>query len=143
MRPDFMRLKIDSPYLKSPKRLADILAAIQVMGAHTWDRQPLKNWLPSLGGRPQSVPQNDGSWEVIFREHPEFFGEELPKDPAKQPSSPDVPAPEFFLRWRRAFERTYDPIALRVLEPAEIKELKDAKLYDETKISRRPLESDE
>jgi hypothetical protein len=58
-----------SPYLID-QRLADVLAAIQVMGSTTWDSRPMKDWQLYLHQRPVSAE----SWEKIFEEHPEFFG---------------------------------------------------------------------
>jgi hypothetical protein len=113
-----------SPYLGNEHRLADILAAIQVMGTHLWDSRPIDHWQPNLGEKPQSAK----SWDELFLEHPEFFGEAQWDDKKI-----------YFLRLRRAYEKTIDPNSLKELTDAEIEELKSSEKYNSRKLSRRPL----
>jgi hypothetical protein len=113
-----------SAYLVHDKRLPDILAAIQVMGSHVWDRRTLDDWKSYLGNKPQSA----SAWESLFNDHPEFFG------------WVDFDGKTFyFLRLRGAFERTVDPISLRELNAEEIATLKKNNQYWESKIARRTL----
>ena len=58
----------ESPYLSNSRRLADILAAIQVMGAYTFASRKYDAWVEKLGD-----PLSAKSWNFIFSEHPEFF----------------------------------------------------------------------
>ncbi|MGY4532934.1 hypothetical protein ACVW0Y_002064 [Pseudomonas sp. TE3786] len=58
-----------SPYLSHQYRLADVIAAIQVMGTYTYSARTEKSWAKILGATPKSAE----SWTAIFNEHPEFF----------------------------------------------------------------------
>lgn len=58
-----------SPYLRSPGRLADLIAAIQVLGTYRFASRPSVKWETRLGRRPVSAP----TWDALFVEHPEFF----------------------------------------------------------------------
>ena len=113
-----------SPYLLNEHRLADILAAIQVMGSHLWDTRQLEHWKSNIGQTPQSAP----TWDEIFAQHPEFFGQ-IEYD-GKQ---------SYFLRLRRAYERTIDPTSLRELSDVEIEQMKDTGTYNTAKLARRAL----
>jgi hypothetical protein len=113
-----------SPYLDNEHRLADILAAIQVMGSHLWDSRNTEDWKRHLGEKPQSAL----SWEALFAEHPEFFGQ---ADWGGKTLH--------FLRLRRAYERTIDPNSLRELTDSEIEALKDKNEYDKARLARRTL----
>src|ERR1043166_5648521 len=112
-----------SPYLSS-HRLADVLAAIQVMGSTVWDSRPIEHWKPHLG----DVPQSASSWEEIFTQHPEFFG-------VREWQGRNT----YFLRLRRAYERTIDPVSLKEISDQQLEELKRQNKYDETKLARRAL----
>ena len=113
-----------SPYLAHDHRLADILAAIQVMGSHLWDTRQLDHWKSILGQRPQSAE----TWNELFAQHPEFFGEVEYEGKNSN-----------FLRLRRAYERTIDPISLRELSDLEIQEMKEKNAYNSAKLARRVL----
>ena len=114
---------MQSPYL-AEHRLADILAAIQVMGSHVWDSRPLEHWKPHLGAEPQSTT----SWEVVFAQHPEFFGTQ--EWEGRQ---------QYFLRLRRAYERTVDPVSLKEISDQQLQELKAHDGYATAKLARRAL----
>jgi len=60
--------KNESPYLSNSRRLADVLAAIQVMGAYTFSSRKYESWVEKLG-----EPLSAKEWSAIFSEHPEFF----------------------------------------------------------------------
>lgn len=49
-------------------RLANVLAAIQVMGVHEQSRLKVDDWTAVLG-----KPVRDKGWDEIFAAHPEFF----------------------------------------------------------------------
>jgi hypothetical protein len=82
-----------SPYLR-PQRLADVVAAIQVMGSHPWDSRTIEQWQENLGKDPLSKPRR---WEAVFSDHPEFFG-----------SDENHLGKFFFLHLRRASDQTVD-----------------------------------
>jgi hypothetical protein len=58
-----------SAYLKNPRRLADLIAAIQVLGTYKFSSRAAEKWKKRLGRTPVSA----GNWTGIFQEHPEFF----------------------------------------------------------------------
>lgn len=112
-----------SPYLID-HRLADVLAAIQVMGSTVWDSRPIENWTPHLGDRPQSAQ----TWNALFDEHPEFFGTREWEG-----------HPLYFLRLRRAYERTVDPVSLKEISNEKLEDLKAKGEYANAKLARRSL----
>lgn len=110
----------DSPYLSNSRRLADVLAAIQVMGAYAWASRKVTAWAEKLG-----KPLSAESWEKIFEEHPEFFR---------------VNGEWISLRWRHGYDRNYSAQLARELSIVEIDALtKEGK--DE--LTRKPLSSDQ
>jgi hypothetical protein len=121
-------ITVKSPYLDH-LRLADVLAAIQVTGSHLWDSRPIEDWKLNLGERPQSV----ATWEELFTAHPEFFGSSKSKDGQML----------YYLRLRRAFERTIDTITFVKLSADEIETRKKRGSYETDKISRRSLTPDQ
>lgn len=64
-----------SPYLSHQHRLADVVAAIQVMGIYSYSARTIDSWAEILGQKPRSA----SSWGSIFNEHPEFFGRDWKK----------------------------------------------------------------
>ena len=56
-----------SPYLID-FRLADVVAAVQVMGIYPWGSRQVDDWTKKLG-----KPLSADFWTTIFRQHPEFF----------------------------------------------------------------------
>jgi len=94
----------ESPYLKHPGRLPDILAAIQVMGAHRNDSQALSKWRERLGNEPVSAKNR----EEIFNDHPEFFQPRDKEDIAEQEQDQDQEqGKRWVLTWRLAYEPVY------------------------------------
>ena len=59
-----------SPYLKSG-RLADVIAALQVMGAGQRPEMEMVDWAKELSR--SDVPAEIDRWTRVFSEHPEFF----------------------------------------------------------------------
>jgi len=100
--------------------LADVLAAIQVLGAYTFASRKYESWVEKLGD-----PQSAMGWDLIFAEHPEFFR---------------VSGEWVSLRWRHGYDRTYSHEQARDLTHAEISNLTDD---ERGKLTRRPLTSDQ
>lgn len=109
-----------SPYLSNSRRLADILAALQVMGAYTFSSRKYDSWVEKLG-----EPLSAASWDLIFAEHPEFFR---------------VSGEWVSLRWRHGYDRTYSHEQARDLAHDEIAGLTDDQ---RGKLTRKPLTSDQ
>lgn len=105
-----------SPYLANPRRLSDVLAAIQVMGTYEWSSSEEPDWQKRLGD-----PVSADNWKTIFTEHPEFF-----RISGKWNS----------LCWRHAYHRNFSIPQRRELTPAEIADLSDE---EKEKLTRKPL----
>jgi hypothetical protein len=114
------------------------MAAIQVMGTHLWDTRPIEHWVSVLGRQPISV--ESGKWEDVFDRHPEFFGKEIWERKRKEEG---VEVFVYYLRWRRAGERTVDTLDLKELTSEEIRTLKTSGEYNEKKIARKALTPDQ
>jgi hypothetical protein len=110
----------DSPYLSNGRRLADVLAAIQVMGAYTFSGRKYDSWVEKLG-----EPLSATTWNLVFAEHPEFFS---------------VSDEWVSLRWRHGYDRTYSHEQVRDLTRDEIAQLTDDQ---RAKLTRKPLTSDQ
>jgi hypothetical protein len=109
-----------SPYLSNSRRLADVLAALQVMGAYTFASRKYEAWVENLG-----QPVSAKEWKSIFAEHPEFFR---------------VSGEWVSLRWRHGYDRTYSHEHVRDLAHDEIAALSEEQ---RSKLTRRPLTSDQ
>jgi hypothetical protein len=110
-----------SPYLKSSSRLADVLAAIQVMGSYPWATRDEAGWQDKLG-----APLSANAWIEIFREHPEFFrvNEES----------------RITLRWRHGYDKSYHVANQRELTPSELNALSQE---ERKQVTRKPLTEDQ
>lgn len=109
-----------SPYLKHSHRLAEVLAAIQVMGAYTWASRKSASWGEKLGN-PLSAP----NWNKIFEEHPEFFR---------------VSGEWVSLRWRHGYDRNFSVDAARELSGTEVEALTEDQKEG---LTRKTLTSDQ
>lgn len=108
-----------NPYLKD-NRLADVIAAIQIMGTYPWAKRTVDSWTNKLGKH-----KSGENWKVVFEDHPEFFS--LDGEWAS-------------LRWRFGYDRIYDVIEHKELTEDEIEALgKDEK----NRITRKPLASEQ
>lgn len=59
----------ENPYTENTNRLADVIAAIQVMGTYKFYKLDFSGWADRIAG-----DETKGSyWKNIFEEHPEFF----------------------------------------------------------------------
>jgi hypothetical protein len=112
-----------SPYHDDFSRLADVLAAIQAMGAYPKADMFVDEWTRKLGD-----PKSARSWREVFAEHPEFFRLNL-----------DEGAEYALLRWRHAYDRLYDPDAGRELSRTE----KEALMGATDHLTRKPLDADQ
>ncbi|MGH8445445.1 MAG: N-carbamoyl-L-amino acid amidohydrolase [Solimonas sp.] len=116
-----------SPYIKSTHRLADLIAAIQVMGTYKFASRPQESWEKKLGRDPVSAP----TWNTIFREHPEFFT--IEKDSGA-----------ISLVWRRSRERTFDTLNYATVSRSKAEALKEQEdEFGEKRMSRTPLNTEE
>lgn len=117
--------KKTSPYIANPKRLADLIAAIQVLGTYRFASRRIEKWEKRLGRTPVSAPD----WSTVFSQHPEFFT-----------AQGDI----ISLVWRRSRERNYDTYTRQLLAREEAIELSHQESEDnEKRLSRPPLDSSE
>jgi len=110
-----------SPYLKN-QRLADVIAAIQVMSTYKFYKLDFAGWTQKITGTKDDADY----WQLIFEEHPEFFRLNNNKQKAS-------------LVWRRSYQRNYHVDKEQVLERDQIKNLPDNERTE--RISRAPLKN--
>lgn len=114
------------PYLSNENRLADILAAIQVLGTYEFASRKLGRWDKRLG----RVPRSAETWEEVFNAHPEFFT----LDDEDQ----------ITLVWRRSFTRDYDTVTKVSVGEEKLKALKEEEKSTRTaRLSRKPLNQEQ
>jgi hypothetical protein len=106
----YTRLTHDSPYLK-PGRLADVIAALQVMASAKRPEREIRDWAKVLDG---AVNQDTiGKWTHVFSEHREFFLTYRLSEKSELKAA---------LRWRYAL-KNFDSEAGKELTQAEIDQL--------------------
>ena len=110
-----------SPYLRPAHRLADVVAAIQVMGTYPWASRKVEDWPKSLG-----EPMGNDGWAVIFKNHPEIF-----RFTDKGWVS---------LRWRHGYLKTFDTRRGREISEVERDSLTAAEV---DALTHKPLTSDQ
>ncbi len=108
-----------SPYLKN-QRLADVIAAIQVMSTYKFYKLDFAGWSMRITG----VESNADHWKTVFVEHPEFF--RLNSD--KQKVS---------LVWRRSYQRNFHVDRQQPLTREQLENLPDDER--DFRLSRSPL----
>jgi hypothetical protein len=115
------------PYLENSNRLADILAAIQVLGTYEFAARDIDKWANRLGREPRSAE----TWDDVFKQHPEFFTLDDSNKMA--------------LVWRRSFTRDYDTVTKSILSGDELDALKaeEKKPGAPPRISRKPLNQEQ
>ncbi len=114
-----------SPYTRNAARLADLIAAIQVLGTYRFASRHLSKWEKRLGRTPVSAD----NWLSIFSEHPEFF---------------TIQGENVALVWRRSKERDYDTFEHRQLSREEAIALADGDPEaNAVRLSRPPLDTAE
>src|SRR5688572_11696971 len=91
-----------SPYLNSPGRLGDVIAAIQAMATYKFYKLDFEKWADRITGGEGTSEH----WRRVFEEHPEFFR----LDGARQRAS---------LVWRRQKQKRYHVDRERVLTSEE------------------------
>ena len=106
------------PYLK-PRRLEDIIQAVQAMGVHP--RASRKDWESKLG-----KPLSAKTWLDVFSEHPEFFR---------------VRGGLKTLGLRHTYAKTYDPQLHRDLSPEEVSRMTEDQ--KRKRLTPRPLKTDQ
>lgn len=105
--------------------MADLIAAIQVLGMYRFASRDLGKWEKRLGRNPVSAT----NWETIFRQHPEFF---------------TVQGNNISLVWRRSRERNYDTFTSQIVLREEAMQLTEQEHETgEKRLSRPPLNIDE
>ncbi|WP_444906200.1 hypothetical protein ACJJIR_16775 [Microbulbifer sp. SSSA008] len=108
-----------NPYTENDNRLADVIAAIQVMGTYKFYKLDFSGWADRIEGK-----EDLGNyWKAIFEQHPEFFRLDSKQERAS-------------LVWRRNYQKLYD-----VDEETKISREAYKGLTDDQKerISRTPL----
>jgi hypothetical protein len=113
----------DSPYLSSPDRLGDVIAAIQVMGTYKFYKLDFAGWADRIVGDERQAQH----WRRVVEEHPEFFRMDSKREKAS-------------LVWRRQRQKLFN-----VDTGCQISREKFGQLGDDQKlrISRMPLASTE
>ena len=115
-----------SPYLKSDRRLGDVIAAIQLLGTYQWANRDIGGWAKQL-----DTPEISGeaAWSSVFREHPEFF---RINDLGKAS-----------LRWRHAYDRTYNTKTRKTISVEEFEQLdeKEQEIYSRPPLTAEQIQS--
>ena len=112
--------KSQSPYLKKAERLADVIAAIQVMGEYKFYKLDFASWADRISGDQSKADY----WRKVFEEHPEFFRLDAKNEKAS-------------LVWRRQKPKRYS------VDQARIVSREEAQSIGWERISRAPLQSNE
>jgi len=108
-----------NPYTENDNRLADVIAAIQVMATYKFYKLDFSGWADRIEG-----DENNGDyWKRIFEEPPEFFRLDRNREKGS-------------LVWRRNYQKLYD-----VDQEEKVSREQYIALTDEQKlrISRNPL----
>ena len=109
----------ETPYTDNANRLADVIAAIQVMGTYKFYKLDFAGWADRIGG-----DETKGEyWKAIFEQHPEFFR----LDSGRMRAS---------LVWRRNYQKLYDVDKEEKITREEYKVLTPDQ---KGRISRNPL----
>jgi hypothetical protein len=113
----------NSPYLSNHNRLADVIAAIQVMATYKFYKMDYAGWADRITGEENTAFH----WREVFEQHPEFFRLDSKKKMAS-------------LVWRRQHQKLFDVDNEDKISRDEYLSLAPAQ---KERISRMPLESDE
>jgi hypothetical protein len=120
--------------LRTPARLADLIAAIQVMGTYKFAVRRIDRWEKRLG----RIPTSASTWLEVFVQHPEFF------TVIREKAGTAIANPNVSLVWRRSKERNYDTHAHAVIPREQALEIAAAELEDDAqRLSRPPLDTAE
>ncbi|WP_432454827.1 N-carbamoyl-L-amino acid amidohydrolase [Agarivorans sp. QJM3NY_29] len=108
-----------TPYTENENRLADVIAAIQVMSTYKFYKLDFSGWADRISG-----DSSQGAyWQAIFEQHPEFF--RLDQGRAKAS-----------LVWRRNYQKLYNVDTEEKISREDYSSLSDEK---KQRISRNPL----
>lgn len=112
-----------SPYLADTRRLADVIAAIQVMGTYKFYWQDFAGWAERISGDAGQAAY----WRRIFENHPEFFRLDGDRLGAA-------------LVWRRQYPKRFHVDEERRLTVEECLSLGEAEME---RVSREPLSAND
>lgn len=115
--------KGESPYLRDPYRLADVISAIQAMGTYKFYKLTFAGWSDRISGDESRADH----WRRVFEEHPEFFR----LDGARERAS---------LVWRRQYPKRFHVDEERKLTVEEYDALPEP---TKARVSRNPLTPDD
>lgn len=110
---------MNSPYIKNPNRLSDVIAAIQVMAVYKFYKLTFEEWADRIVGDKSKASY----WQNVFNEHPEFFR----LDQTRTKSS---------LVWRRSYPKVFNVDTHKSISKEEYLSLSE---QEKTRISRSPL----
>jgi hypothetical protein len=110
-----------SPYIESPARLGDVIAAIQAMAVSEFHMRSFESWATSITGDKGKAQH----WKAVLEEHPEFFR----LDTTRMLAS---------LVWRRQTPKRYHVDQQKMLSDLDIEHLPE---NEQGRISRPPLTS--
>jgi len=116
-------MKTKNSYLDN-NRLADVIAAIQVMGTYKFYKLSFDDWSDRISGKATSGDH----WKTIFMDHPEFFRLDGNREKAS-------------LVWRRQYPRRFHVDLERKITQEEYDELRQEERQN--RLSRIPLISDD
>jgi hypothetical protein len=115
-------MKSGSPYLQNEKRLADVIAAIQVMGTYRYYKLDFASWADQITGDRNEADH----WRQVFEQHSEFFRLDSKREKAS-------------LVWRRQYPKRYNVDTGASITKEEFINLPDEK---KERISRTPLDAE-
>lgn len=103
--------------------MADVIAAIQVLGVYKFYKCDFAEWSDRISGD----PTKENHWRTVFENHPEFFRLDSKRERAS-------------LVWRRQHQKLFDVDRANSISRAEFDVLDDE---GKKRISRLPLSSEE
>ena len=112
-----------SPYLNDPHRLADVIAAIQVMARYKFYKLDFRTWADRIEAKPERAKH----WRQVIQEHPEFFRTDSKGEKAS-------------LVWRRQHQKRFDVDTEQPITREAFLSRTDAQ---KLRVSRSPLNSEE
>lgn len=113
-----------SPYIEHPKRLTDVIALLQVMGAYRYANRKIENWEKTIGRPPVSAK----TWTQVMTDHPEFF---RLKDGLA------------ILVWRRSYDKSFDPDAGKAYTAEELERIESLPEEQQPSLTRQALTPDQ
>ena len=114
----------NSPYIEHPKRLSDVIALLQIMGSYPYANRKVEKWEKTIGRSPVSGTD----WTEVLNAHPEFF---RVKDGLA------------ILLWRRAYDRTFNPIDGKTYSSEELEKMETLPEEEQIALTRQTLTSDQ